>query len=64
MSVSCPTVARELTVLKLYFMGVQEVRWDKEGTVRAGDYIFTLAKEANVINWEQEFCISWNSISS
>ena len=25
-------------------MGVQEVRWDKEGTVRAGDYIFFYGK--------------------
>ena len=23
-------------------MGVQEVRWDKGGTVRAGDYIFAM----------------------
>ena len=23
-------------------MGVQEVRWDKGGTVRAGDYIFSM----------------------
>ena len=33
-------VARELARNKSYFMGVQEVRWDKRGTVRAGDYIF------------------------
>ena len=25
-------------------MGVQEVRWDKRGTVRAGDYIFFYGK--------------------
>ena len=25
-------------------MGVQEVRWDKEGTVRAGDYNFFYGK--------------------
>ena len=25
-------------------MGVQEVRWDKEGTVRAGDYEFFYGK--------------------
>ena len=25
-------------------MGVQEVRWDKEGTVRAGDYYFLYGK--------------------
>jgi hypothetical protein len=30
--------ARELSRYKLDLVGVQEVRWDKEGTVRAGDY--------------------------
>ena len=55
MSVSLPTVARELAVYKLDLVGVQEVRWDKGGTLRAGDYIFTLAKEAKLISWEQEF---------
>jgi len=32
--------ARELTRYELYLVGVQEVRWDKRGTVRAGDYNF------------------------
>ena len=31
--------ARELARYKLDLVGVQEVRWDKEGTVKAGDYI-------------------------
>jgi hypothetical protein len=31
-------VARELA--KLHLVGVQEVRWDKQGTVRAGEYTF------------------------
>ena len=31
--------ARELARYKLDLMGVQEVRWDKGGAVRAGDYI-------------------------
>jgi hypothetical protein len=26
--------------LDIRFRGLQEVRWDREGTVRAGDYIF------------------------
>ena len=30
--------ARELARYKLDLVGVQEVRWDKEGTVRARDY--------------------------
>jgi hypothetical protein len=37
---SLTAVARELARYKLDLMGVQEVRWDKVGTVRAGDYKF------------------------
>ena len=32
--------ARELVRYKLDVVGVQEVRWDKGGTVRPGDYDF------------------------
>jgi hypothetical protein len=39
------TVARELAKYKLDLVGVQEVRWDKEGTVRAGKYTFCYGKE-------------------
>jgi hypothetical protein len=41
---SCTTVARDLAWYKLDLMGIQEVRWDKGGTVRAGDYIFIYDK--------------------
>jgi hypothetical protein len=34
---------------------VQEFRWDKEGTVRVGDYNFSYAKEMKIINWEEKF---------
>jgi len=37
---SLKAAARELVRYKLDVVGVQEVRWDKEGTVRAGDYDF------------------------
>jgi exonuclease III len=37
---SLKVVARELVRYKLDVVGVQEVRWDKGGTVRAGDYDF------------------------
>ena len=37
-------VARELVRCKFDLVGVQEVRWDKGGTVRAGDYSFFCAK--------------------
>ena len=36
--------ARELARCKLDVVGVQEVRWDKEGTVRAVDYNFFYRK--------------------
>ena len=46
--------ARELARYKLDLVGVQEVRWDKEGTVRAGDYNFFNGKEMKIINWGQD----------
>jgi hypothetical protein len=55
--------ARELARYKLDLNGVLEVRWDKGGTVKAGDYIFSMEKEMKIINWEQNFCTQ-NSISS
>jgi hypothetical protein len=41
---SLTTIARDLAWYKLDLMGVQEVRWDKGGIVRAGDYIFIYEK--------------------
>ena len=41
----CPkAVAKELVRYKLDVVGVQEVRWDKGGTVGAGDYDFFYGK--------------------
>ena len=37
---SLTAAARELARYKLDLVDVQEVRWDKGGTVRAGDYNF------------------------
>ena len=36
--------ARELARYKLDLVGVQEVRWEKVGTVKAGDYSFFYGK--------------------
>ena len=47
--------ARELARYKLDLVGVQEVRWEKEGTVKAGDYSFSIGKEMKIISWEQGF---------
>jgi hypothetical protein len=41
---SLTTTAREVARYKLDLVGEQEVRWDKGGTERAGDYIFTWKK--------------------
>ena len=41
---SLKATARELARYKLDVVGVQEVRWDKEGTVMAGDYNFFYGK--------------------
>ena len=38
------TVARELARCKFDLVRVQEVSWDKGGTVKAGDYIFFLRR--------------------
>ena len=48
-------------------MGVQEVRWNKRGTVRAFPALTVLIfmeKEMIIINWEQCFGTPQNSISS
>ena len=37
---SLKAAARKLARYKLDVVGVQEVRWDKEDTVRAGNYYF------------------------
>ena len=41
---SLTAAARELARYKLDLVVVQEVRWDKGGTVRAGNYNFFLGK--------------------
>jgi len=41
---SLTAAARELARYKLDLVGVQEVRWDKGGMLRAGDYNFFYAK--------------------
>jgi hypothetical protein len=38
------TVARELAKYKLHLVGVREVRWDKKGTARLGQYTFFYGK--------------------
>jgi len=60
-----PTAAaRELAGLKIDLVCVQEVRWDKKGTVRAEDYIFFRGKGNENHQWEEDFFTPQNSISS
>jgi hypothetical protein len=47
--------ARKLARYKLDLVGMQEVRWEKEGTVKAGDYSIFYGKEMKIISWEQSF---------
>ena len=49
--------ARELARYKLDVVGVQAVRWDKWGTIGAGDYIFFYGKGNKSHQLEIEFCI-------
>ena len=61
---SLTAAARELARYILDLVGVEEVRWVKGGTVRARIIIVSMEKETKIINWEQDFCTSHNSISS
>jgi hypothetical protein len=61
---SLTAVVRQLASYKLDLGGVQEFRWDKGGTVSAGDYIFSMEDKTKIINWEQDICTPLNSISS
>jgi len=61
---SITTVATEIARSKLDLVGVEEVRWDKGGTVKAEDYNFSMEEETKIINWEQDFCTPQNSVSN
>ena len=52
---SLTSVARELARYTVDLVGVQEVRRDKGGSVRAGDYVFLMENEAEFIHWEEGF---------
>jgi len=52
---SLMAAARELARHKLDLLGVQEDRWDKGGTVRAGDYNFLYGKGNDTHQLEQDF---------
>ena len=51
-AVSLTAAVRKLASYKLVLVDVEEVRWDKMGTVRAGDYEFFYGKGTTINNWE------------
>jgi len=52
---SLTAAARELARYKLDLAKIEEVRWDKGGTVRAGDYSFFYGKGNENHQLEQDF---------
>ena len=54
-SVSLTRIVRKLARYKIDLVGVKELKWEKAGTVRAGDYIFFYGKEKKIINVEKDF---------
>jgi len=61
---SLKAAGRELARYKLDLVGVQELRWDKGGTVRSGDYNFFNGKENENRQLETGLFFTQNCISS
>ena len=61
---SLTAAARELSRYKLDLVGVQVVRWDIWGTVRAGDYNFFYGKGNKRHQLGTEFCIHHGIVSA
>jgi hypothetical protein len=58
------TEARDLAMYKLDFVGAQEVRWDKGGILRVGDFTFFYGKVNKNLQPETVFFTPQNIISS
>ena len=56
--------ARELARYILDLVGVQEVRWDREGTVRAGDYNFYYGKRNENLQLGTRFFVHHRIVSA
>ena len=62
---SLTAAARKLATYRLDSVGVQEVRWDREGKLRAGDYNFFLWKRKRKSSiGKRNFCTPQNNIIS
>jgi hypothetical protein len=57
-------VAQELAKCKLDLVGVQQVRWDKEGTVRVGEDTFLWQRAGKSSIGNRIICTPENSISN
>ena len=55
---SLKAAVRELARNKLDLMDVQYFRWDKGGTLRAGDNNFLYGNEMKIISWQKDFMYS------
>jgi len=60
---SLTAAAREFARYKLNLVGVQEVRWDKGGTVRAGNYNFFYGKGNERHQLGKEFFVHYKIVS-
>jgi len=60
---SLTAAARDLARYKLDLVGVQEVRWDKGGMVRAGDYIFFLWKRKRKLSVGNRIFVRYGILS-
>ena len=61
---SLKAAARELRRYKLDVVGVQEVRWDKGGTLREADLISSTGKEMLIIISEHVFFVHRRIVSA
>jgi hypothetical protein len=61
---SLTTVAVEVARNELDLMDIQEVSWDKGGTVRAGDYIFFYEKGNENHQLETSFFVHHRIVSA
>ena len=61
---SFTAATRKLARYKLDVVGVQEVRWDKGGTVRAGDYNFFYGKGNENYQFGTGFFVHHRTVSA
>jgi len=62
---SVTAAVRELARYQLYLVGMQEVRWNKRSTLRAGDFNFLPKKMKQISSsGNRIFCTPQNSIIS